>query len=315
MRPRATGCPPAPAWNPSPGNRTRRRRPTCESQAPERSGKTCTTPSGGRIGGTALRSSLPQQAMVLLVRSAQECCWPTVTARKSPSGGLACPSPLRPQQTMERSPRRAQVCRNSAATAVNRVAGVALGVVGGGCVVLNEIGELASQRSTRAVVGKKRTRGSCRSPQELSVWRCWSPNSILPLASLRATMRTASSACWPVAAEETTAVPSRASSAPIATRTSDALQILRTPGASLSRRRAALFPGARQMLIFTISQLARIVGRSSCRWQPSSRRMANRDFPGGRILGREQRSHVPREVPGAPTPGLGRSASLSSPRD
>ena len=90
-------------------------------------------------------------------------------------------------------------------------------------------GELASQRSTRAVVGKKRTRGSWRSPQELSVWRCWSPNSILPLASLRATMRTASSACWPVAAEETTAVPSRASSAPIATRTSDALQILRTP--------------------------------------------------------------------------------------
>ena len=38
-------------------------------------------------------------------------------------------------------------------------------------------GELASQRFTVAVVGKNRTRGSCRSPQVLSGWRCWRPNS------------------------------------------------------------------------------------------------------------------------------------------
>ena len=41
--------------------------------------------------------------------------------------------------------------------------------------------ELASQRPTVAVVGKNRTRGSWRSPQEASAWRCWSPNSIRPL--------------------------------------------------------------------------------------------------------------------------------------
>ena len=40
--------------------------------------------------------------------------------------------------------------------------------------------ELASQLSTVAVVGKKRTRGSRRAPHESSGWRCWRPNSTRP---------------------------------------------------------------------------------------------------------------------------------------
>ena len=81
--------------------------------------------------------------------------------------------------------------------------------------------ELASQRLTVAVVGKKRTRGSCRSPQVLSGWRCWRPNSMRPLSSLRATMRTvvlslAVLSSWAAAAVDTTAPLRTASRAMIA---------------------------------------------------------------------------------------------------
>ena len=67
-----------------------------------------------------------------------------------------------------------------------------VGTVGSGAVRVT--GELASQRPVRAVGGKKRTRGRRRSPQELSVWRCWRPNSTRPFASRRATMRTSPTA-------------------------------------------------------------------------------------------------------------------------
>ena len=80
--------------------------------------------------------------------------------------------------------------------------------------------ELASQLPTVAVVGKKRTRGSCRSPHELSGWRCWRPNSTRPVSSLRATIRTAALSLavssWATAAVETTAPPRTASRAMIA---------------------------------------------------------------------------------------------------
>ena len=87
-------------------------------------------------------------------------------------------------------------------------------------------GELASQRLTVAVVGKKRTRGSWRSPQVLSGWRCWRPNSMRPLSSLRATIRTvvlspAVLSSWAAAAVDTTAplrTASRATSAAAARR-------------------------------------------------------------------------------------------------
>ena len=81
-------------------------------------------------------------------------------------------------------------------------------------------GELASQLPTVAVVGKNRTRGSWRSPQVSSVWRCWRPNSMRPVSSLRATMRTVvlspAVLSWAAAAVDTTAPLRTASRATIA---------------------------------------------------------------------------------------------------
>ena len=73
----------------------------------------------------------------------------------------------------------------------------------------------ACQRPAVAVVGKNRTRGSCRFPHEPSPWRCWRPNSMRPDSSLRATMRvplSLSVAC-PAAGEAATVPPRTDSSA------------------------------------------------------------------------------------------------------
>ena len=131
------------------------------------------------------KAKLPQQVMVPLVRSPHECDEPTATAEYWPVD-----SPV-----------------DSAAV--------------WGAVRVSD--ELASQRSAAAVVVKKRTRGSRRSPQVLSVWRCWRPNSMRPVSSLRATMRTPVLSLpvlfsWTAAAVETTAPLRTASRATIAAR-------------------------------------------------------------------------------------------------
>ncbi|MXV89555.1 MAG: hypothetical protein F4004_02630 [Acidimicrobiia bacterium] len=68
-------------------------------------------------------------------------------------------------------------------------------------------GELANQRPTVAVVGKKRRGGNSLSPHDESARRCCKPNSTRPSAALRATIRTTTplSDSWPPAAADTTA--------------------------------------------------------------------------------------------------------------
>ena len=209
-----------------------------------------------------------------LVRSAHECETPTAMALNRPAGAVACPWWFKPQQVMVPLVRSAHEWLPPAATAEYRCADwdsawgavtvrvelasqrLAPVVVGKKrtlgswrspqvlsvwrCWRPNSMrpsvslratmrtspagrssDELASQRLTVAVVGKKRTRGSWRSPQVLSVWRCWRPNSMRPVSSLRATMRTSTSPAgsWPAAGEATTALPRTARRAEAARQT------------------------------------------------------------------------------------------------
>ena len=151
------------------------------------------------VGGFACpQLLLPQHATAPSPRSPQECQFPAVTDVNCPAGASACPmcSPPRdsllPQQATVPSLRSAHECAEPAVMATNPAAGSGVagsGVVGGRAVASAST-ELASQRFTAAAVGKNRTRGSRRSPQVLLASRCWRPNSIRPLASLRATIRT-----------------------------------------------------------------------------------------------------------------------------
>ena len=169
----------------------------------------------------------PQQVMVPLVRTAHEPEPPVDTALNPPaargavsvSGELASqrltPAVVGKKRTLGswRSPQVSSGWRCWSPNSMRPVS--SLRATMRTSPTVSSSGELASQRSTVAVVGKKRTLGSWRSPQVSSGWRCWSPNSMRPVSSLRATMRTSvpSAVSWPATAEDTTAPPTTASSA------------------------------------------------------------------------------------------------------
>jgi hypothetical protein len=79
-------------------------------------------PGGGVIASRA-KASLPQQASVPSVRTAQACALPADSAVNVPAGGLALPLALEPQQARVASVRIAQAKEPPAATAVKVPAG------------------------------------------------------------------------------------------------------------------------------------------------------------------------------------------------
>ncbi len=74
--------------------------------------------------------------------------------------------------------------------------------------------ELTNQRPTVAVAGNSRFAGNKGSPHELSDCCSRSPNSILPLSSLRATIRTSTPLSCAAAGNDTTATLNSANTTP-----------------------------------------------------------------------------------------------------